>query len=246
MVIKLHKEKQEATKLKKKAEIQIKASLSAEKRSSSTLHSIDKKIESEREKSSDVSSLLARKTSQLESIERLIVMAQEKLNQEKENVEQAEQEIEFAENPDEKKSAEVRLHSLNEHVQEIVSEIKDRQKTAKKISDDVENYAGIQSKINSQIQKQTRSKPSLRETMIASRKSIKIMTEELEKQTRAEESAKISLDKVFSRLQKTSKTAAKRKPAKKAAAKRKPAKKAAAKRKPAKKAAAKRKPAKKA
>ena len=47
LVIKLHKEKQEATKLKKKAEIQIKESQSAERRSSSSLHSIDRKIESE-------------------------------------------------------------------------------------------------------------------------------------------------------------------------------------------------------
>ncbi len=229
LAIKLHKEKQEATKLKKKAEIRIKEFQSAERRSSSSLNSIEKKIESEREESSNVSAILARKTSQLESIERLIAIAQEKIRREKDGVEKAEQEIEFAEGSDEKQSAEARLRPLNDHVQDLLSEIKSRQKTAKNISDDVENYSNMQSKITSQIQKQTKSKPSLRETMITNRKSAKSFAGELEKQINAEESAKKSLDNVFSRLQKI----AKRKPAaKKTASKRKPAaKKTAAKRK---------------
>ena len=99
-----------------------------------------------REESSGVSAILARKTSQLESIERLIKMAQEKLNREKENIEQTEQEVEFAEGSDAKQSAEARLRSLNDHSQELLSEIKSRQKTAKKISDDVDNYSRIQVK----------------------------------------------------------------------------------------------------
>jgi len=252
LIIQLRQKKQDAAKLRQKTEILIKEASSAERRSSSGLHSIDKKIESEREESSDVSTVLLRKNSQLESIGRLIDTAEERLNQEKETIEQTKQEIEFADSPEEKQNAEARLRSLNDHVQELVSEIKSRQKTAKKISDDVTNYSDIKSKIGSKIQKQTKSKPSLRETKSTSHKSIQILTKELEKQTKAEESTKKSLDAALSKFQELAKkrkiakkTAAKRKPAKKTAAKRKPAKKTAAKRKPAKKTAAKRKPAKK-
>ena len=65
-------------------------------------------------------------------MERLVEAAEERLTREKEAIELAEQEIEFSENPEEKQNAETRLRSLNDHVQELVSEIKSRQKTAKK------------------------------------------------------------------------------------------------------------------
>ena len=61
IVIELRKKKQEATKLRQKAEKQVKEFRSAEKRSSSGLDTIDKKIELEREESGDVSTILLRK-----------------------------------------------------------------------------------------------------------------------------------------------------------------------------------------
>jgi len=79
LVIQLRQKKQEATKLRKKAEEQVKEFRSAEKRSSSGLQSIDKKIESEKEESTDVSTVLTRKNSQLESIGRLIAAAEQRL-----------------------------------------------------------------------------------------------------------------------------------------------------------------------
>ncbi|MEK0337711.1 MAG: hypothetical protein QQN41_09800, partial [Nitrosopumilus sp.] len=136
LVVQLRQKKQEATKLRQKAEKQLKEIRSIERRSSSGLNSIDRKIESEREDVSDTSQILTRKTSQLESIERLVAAAEERLTQEKEIIEQTEQEIEFSENPEEKQNAEFRLRALNNHVQELAFEIKSRQKTAKKILDD--------------------------------------------------------------------------------------------------------------
>ena len=55
LVVQLRQKKQEATKLRKKAEKQLNEVRSTERRSSSGLNSIDKKIESEREDVSDVS-----------------------------------------------------------------------------------------------------------------------------------------------------------------------------------------------
>ena len=248
LVVQLRQKKQEATNLRKKTEKQFKEVRSTERRSSSGLNSIDKKIHSEREDISEISNILIQKTSQLESIERLIATAEERLGREKEAIEQVEQEIEFSENPEEKQNAEIRLRSLNDHIQELISEIKSRQKTAKKISGDVDKYSDIKSKITSKIQKQSQSKPSLRVTMTTSHKSAEKLEKELEKQTRVEESAKKALEKVsikFQELLAKKRKSLKKKPAKKTAAKKKPAKKTAAKKKPAKKTAAKKKPAKK-
>ena len=147
LVIQLRQKKQEATKLRKRAEKQLKEVRSAERRSTSGLNTIDKKIETEREDVSDVSGVLNQKNSQLESIERLVKSAEDRVTREKEEVEQAQQEIEFSENPEEKQRAESRLQSLNGHIQELIFEIKSRQKTAKKIANDVAEFSDIKSKL---------------------------------------------------------------------------------------------------
>jgi chromosome segregation ATPase len=244
LVVELRQKRNEKTSLRKKAEKQLKDVLTVEKRSSSGLTSVDRKIESERENVSDVSTILTQKTSQLESISRLLTAAEERLTIEKESIEQIEQEIEFSESPEEKQNAESRLRFLNDHIQELIFEIKSRQKTAKKISDDVSKFSEIKSNISSKIQKQTKSKPSLREIKTTSHKAVQKFVKELEIRTRSEESAKNALDKVSKKLQEF--LANKRKTAKKKVAKRKPAIKTAAKKKVTKrKTAAKKKVAKK-
>ncbi|MDC4231026.1 MAG: hypothetical protein M8319_01700 [Nitrosopumilus sp.] len=248
LVVQLRQKKQEATKLRKKAENELQKIRSIEKRSSSGLNSIDRKIESEREDVSDTSDVLTRKTSQLESIGRLVAAAEERLIREKETVDQVEQEIEFSENPEEKQNAETRLRSLNDHIQELISEIKNRQKTAKKISDDVAKFTGIKSKIASKIQKQTHSKPSLREAVTTSHKSAAKFVKQLETRSRAEESATKALENVSKKLQEflaKKRKAAKKRPAKKRVTKRKAAKKRPAKKRVTKRKAAKKRPAKK-
>ena len=233
LVVQLRQKKQEATNLRKKAEKQLDESRSIERRSSSGLNSIDRKIESEREDVSDTSEILTRKTSQLESIGRLLIAAEERLTREKETIEQTEQEIEFSENPEEKQNAETRLRSLNNHVQELISEIKSRQKTAKKISEDVGKFTDIKLKITSKMQKQSKSKPSLRETISTSHKDVGKFVKNLERRTKSEESTKKTLEKASSKLQEflAKKRAAKKRPTKKRAAKKRPTKKRAAKKK---------------
>jgi len=246
-VIQLRQKKKEATKLKQNVENQLRQLQSTEKHSSTGLHTIDKKIESKKDDVSDVSDVLIRKNAQLESIQRLIAAAEEKVSSEKEVVEQTEQEIEFAETPEEKQNAEARLRSSSNHIQELISEIKSRQKTLKKTIDEVSKFDGIKSKITIQIKKQTKSKPSLRSTLNTNHQTTMKVIKELDRRTKAEESITKTLDKASLKLKEylAKKTASKRKPAKKTASKRKPAKKTASKRKPAKKTASKRKPAKK-
>ncbi len=247
LVIQLRKKKQEATNLRKKAKNNVKEFRSAERRSSLGLQSLDKKIQSEREEFSDVSKVLTMKNSQLESIGRLIAVAEDRLAKENEVIEQTKQEIEFAENPAEKQNAEARLRSLNDRANELVEEIKSRNKTAKKITGDVADFSDAQSKITSKIQKQTQSKPSLRETKAVSRKSVQKFLKELEKRTKSEENAQKALDKAHLKLKELLANRRKAAAKKKAAPKTRPAKKKAApKTRPAKKKAApKTRPAKK-
>ncbi len=227
LVIQLRKKKQEATKLRHKAQNQAKEFSSAERRSSSNLQTINKKIESEQETSADVATVLLRKNAQLESLGRLIASAEDRLDKEKEAIEQAEQEIEFSENPLEKENAEVRLRSLNDHVHELAEEIKNRQKTAKKISDDVTNFSDIKSKITLKIQKQSKSKPTLRESKVSSHKAAQKFLNEVERRIKAEASAQKSLDVAYSKLRESlaaKKTASRKRPAaKKTVSRKRPA-----------------------
>ena len=167
-VIELRRKKKEATKLKQNAETQLKQLQSIEKRSATGLQKMIKQIESKKEDVSDVSENLTRKNAQVESIQRLVSTAEDRVNSEKEIIDQTEQEIEFAETPEEKQNAEDRLRSLNDHIQELISEIKDRQKTLKKITEQVSTFDDIKSKIATQIKKQTKSKPSFRTTISSS------------------------------------------------------------------------------
>ena len=152
LVLTLRQKKNVATKLRKKVEKQLNQVRSTERRSISGLHSIDKKIESERESISDALEILTQKTSQLESIERLVKSAEERLSREKDEIEQMKQEIEFSENTDEKQTVETRLRSIYGHVDELASEIKSREKTAQKIAISLSYYSDIKSKIKQETQ----------------------------------------------------------------------------------------------
>jgi len=79
---KLQGKKSEVTKLKRKTEREFKKAEFLQKRSASGLVSIEKRVESAREHLSDVSDILNQKLAQQESIQRLLVAAEERLNRE--------------------------------------------------------------------------------------------------------------------------------------------------------------------
>ena len=68
LVIQLRKKKQEASKLRAQAEAELKKYRSAEKRLASGIVSLEKKIDSEKENVSDISTVLNQKTSQLHEL----------------------------------------------------------------------------------------------------------------------------------------------------------------------------------
>ena len=247
---KLIEKKQEVSELRRKSQRELEKAKSLRRKSSSGLAVIEKRIGSAREQLSGVSEDLTRKLAQQESVQRLLAAAEERLGREKQAKEQTEQEIEFAESPEEKENADARLRSIMNRVEEIIFEIKQRKKMILKVTDAVEDYKKSKSKISTKIQTQVQEKPELKKLIKKSQTATERFTKQFLTKTKQEESAKLNLKKIQTRLEElkakrrklTAKRVALKRRLKAKKAKRKPARKA--KRKPARK--AKRKPARKA
>ncbi len=246
---KLIEKKQEVSKLRRQSQRELEKAKSLRRKSSSGLAIIEKRIGSAREQLSGVSEDLTRRLAQQESIQRLLAAAEERLGREKQAKEQTEQEIEFTESPVEKENAEAKLRSITDRIEEIILEMKQRKKMILKVTDAVEDYKKSKLKISTKIQTQVQEKPELKKLIKKSQTATERFTKQFFTKTKQEESAKLNLKKIQTRLEElkikrrklaAKRAALKRKPARKA--KRKPARKA--KRKPARK--AKRKPARKA
>ena len=211
-VKRLHQSKLKAVNSRKKIEKQLAQMRTIEKRSTSSVGAVAKRINLEYENASDISGILIRKRSQSESIQRLLGIANQRLELEKESAIQAEQAIEFAYESDEKQGANARLLSLNEHISELGTEIKDRTKTLQKITTEIDAYVQIQSKINSKIN-QSKSKLPLRSNVSLNNKKIQKLLKELSKVTRAEKSANAALEKInkSKKVKRASKSTVKRK-----------------------------------
>ncbi len=198
---KLQGKKSEVTKLKRKTEREFKKAEFLQKRSASGLVSIEKRVESAREHLSDVSNILNQKLAQQESIQRLLMAAEERLNRENAAKEQTKHEIEFAESAEEKKSAQARLHSISDRINDLTFEIKQRKKMGKKVADAIEEFKKSQSKISIKIHKEVREKPELQNLIKKSKKSSERFAKQFASKIRQEEYAKKYLKKVKVKLE---------------------------------------------
>ena len=89
---------------------------------------------------------------QLESLGRLVAVAEERLAQDKELVKELKEDIQSADNPETKQGIDDRLNITNDHISEMLSEIKRRQETAAKVSEEVTKYSDAKSRIQQQIE----------------------------------------------------------------------------------------------
>jgi len=192
--------KQEAVKLRKKGEREFLQAKSLANRSVSGLVSLQRRIDSSKEQLDNVSGILTQRMAQQESIQRLIANAQESLRRENEAKEQAEQEVDFAESDEEKHQPMARLRIITERIDELEDEIKQRSKTAKKISQGIEDYKKSSTKLTSKIQKQTHSKPDLQKLIKNGRKTTIRLAKQIERKAKQEESAKLNLLKISKKL----------------------------------------------
>ena len=169
-------------------------------RSVSGLVSLQRRIDSSKEQLEDVSGILTQRMAQQESIQRLIANAQEGLRRENEAKEQAEQDVSFADSDEEKHQAIARLKIITERIDELIDEIKQRTKTAKKILLGIEDYKKSSRKLSTKIQKQTHSKPDLQKLIKTSRKTTTRLSKQIERKAKQEESAKHNLSKISKKL----------------------------------------------
>lgn len=227
LVDKLKQQKLEAAKIRRKNERLLKEAKSLNRRSSSGLHTIEKKIEDTREKMGEINvefnQILARK----ESLERLIKTAEDRLRAETVAKEQAQIDLENADSDEARQSATDRLAQITEKIQELKSEIKQRQLAAQKIVGEIEEYKKSKSRTSEKIHKQVHVKPTLLTLIKTSRQSTEKLQRKVEIAVKREAAIAKRLEKATKKLQelKEKQLAKKRKEAALKAAKRRAAKK---------------------
>lgn len=221
----LRAKKQEASRARRQFEKQLKGAKSVMRRSKSGLASADRQIESAQEGLSDASLILNQKTSQKDSILRLIESAEHRLIQDRDEKEQAQQDVEFADSADEKDDAQRRLRAILEKISDAEFEIKSRKKAAKKLADEIGNHSALKGKIADRIKKATKARPELRRLLKSSTADSERLSKKLAAASKREDGAKRRLKKAEEKLKKQ---AARRKPtAKKTKGRKKPASKTA-------------------
>lgn len=196
----LQRQKLEVLKLKRKSTREFEKAKFLAKKSTSGLVTIQRKIESSREELGDVSGVLTQRLAQQESILRLVAAAEERLKHEKDAKEQTEQELEFAESVEEKQHAQARIRTISDRIDELIEEIKQRNKMAKKVVLAIEDFQKSKSHLSTKIQKQTHSKPALQKLLKKSKKASIRLAKQIVSKTRQEESTKKGLAKINKKL----------------------------------------------
>ncbi|HET8720052.1 MAG TPA: hypothetical protein VFM64_03555, partial [Candidatus Nitrosotenuis sp.] len=158
---KLKQQKVEASKARRRTEKELQEAKSLARRSTSGLHSVQKKLEDKREKLGEIKAEFTHILARKDSLERLIKLANERLGREMDAKEQAQIDIENADSDDAKQAAEERLAQITEKIQELKSEIKQRESAEQKLASVIDEERKEKTKTTQQIQKQVHTKPTL-------------------------------------------------------------------------------------
>ena len=217
--------KTEATKRRRQAENKLKLVLSIKRSSSSGLASLERRKEDTSRKKDEISQILNQHLAQRDSIQRLKISAEERLRQEQEARDQVKQQSEFAE-PVERASALERLKIIDDKIAELESELKQRNLAENRLVKIIADLEKQKTRIDADLKKQTRSKPSLLEQLKSSAKKETGLRQHVQSSIRSEKLANNVLSKIMQKLRLAQ--AARRKAERKAAAKRAAAKRKAA------------------
>lgn len=190
-----------ATKQRRQTERRLKKTISLKRGSSSSLSSLQRKLESFHENIDEVSNLLKQRLAQQDSIRRLKSAAEDRLSQEQEAKGRAEQEIELADSAEEKESAVGRLQIINDRISELKSEIRQRLSTEKKLSKTIEEYSKLKSRLATRAKKRSQNKPLLLNLVKSSKKKSEKLQARLGSSRRREQAAARNLVKVRKRFE---------------------------------------------
>ena len=171
---KLTKQKLELSKIRRSSEKEFKKAKAVSRKYSSSLTSLQKRVNSSREQAEDLGQILNQKIAQIESVQRLKNAAIEKLGLETQSKEQLEGESDFANTDEEKHSIESRLQIILSTIDDIKSEIKQRTSMEKKLQQSIDEYNKSKSTISSKIKKNLESKPTLVKMVKTSKNKVEV------------------------------------------------------------------------
>ena len=192
---KLTKQKLELSKIRRSSEKEFKKAKAVSRKYSSSLTSLQKRVNSSREQAEDLGQILNQKIAQIESVQRLKNAAIEKLGLETQSKEQLEGESDFANTDEEKHSIESRLQIILSTIDDIKSEIKQRTSMEKKLQQSIDEYNKSKSTISSKIKKNLESKPTLVKMVKTSKNKVEVTAKKFNSSKSRENSAKNRLKK---------------------------------------------------
>ena len=191
-------QKSEITKIRRKGENEYKKVKSLSRKYSSSLKSTQKRIETFKQNIEDINEMISQKTAQMESVQRLKLAAQEKLNFEIQNKEQIENEIDFADTPEEKQGLEYRLNSIVSSIDEIKNEIKQRASMEKKFLQTVSEIEKKKNFVSKTIKKNIESKPEIMKLAKTTQQKLDSVSKKFESAKKRELSIIYQLSKIKS------------------------------------------------
>ena len=203
--VQLQQKKTRSSKIRNKAIRSLKTARKLHRKSTSAINSIQRRVSKIHAELDDVSNALQHSLAQKESIQRLKINAEERLKQEKERQKQITSEISSASS---NVSAQLELTwvTINDQIDEIRNEIRQRNSTARKVEKIIEGCNTKKSKLCSQIKRATKSKPRIIKIMNESKKNVAKLEKRLPSLTKTEK----NIRKNFSRINSVIREQAKR------------------------------------
>ncbi len=180
----------QATKLRRQTEKKLKTALSLKRSSSSGLSSLERRKDTMHAKKDEVSQLLSQYLAQRASIQRLKTVAEERIIQEREARERAQQESEFAELPDDKARALERIKMIDQKIADLNAEIRQRNAAEERLVKLIADTTKAKSRLDSKIRQQAQSKPTLLVQLKSSTKAGERLRSQV--QTKLKQEAQLS------------------------------------------------------
>ena len=231
-IAELQQMKARTSKIRSKAIQSLKSAKSSYRKSSSSIHSIRLRVSNIHSQLDEVSNTLQHSLAQNESIQRLKINAEERLNQEKVRKNQIEQIIQQSSDSAKEKLLEnqrlkelmFEFNSISDHIDEIKSEIRQRNSIAKKVVKNIQECNTKKSKLSAQVKKTLESKSRLTKIMNESKKNMVKLEKRLPSLIKTGKNVQENLSKInliVREEMKRKKSKAKRKAPRKSKAKRK-------------------------
>ncbi|HXX05993.1 MAG TPA: hypothetical protein VEJ68_04140, partial [Candidatus Bathyarchaeia archaeon] len=171
VIAKSYRAKRDAvSKLRREREKKLKEALSQMRRSNSGLLSLERKKEDIVRQRDHAAQSLNQYLAQKDSIERLKIAAEERLRHEQDARDEAKQQSEYG-GDEEKAAGFQRLKIIDEKIEELRAEIREREGAEARIFSQIENSQKEKSKLDRKLKNQSHAKPGLLERLRSGEKA---------------------------------------------------------------------------